>query len=114
MTDLEWLKLDPASRGETYPTWSPDGSQFTSIVEKTGRRQLAIASADGSDPVRLVGPQADNRAAFDTTWSPDGKTMALAVHPSVGDSTFWSIDVASGEATQLQSSKAGTWQRLAP
>ena len=114
MTDLEWLKLDPASRGETYPTWSPDGSQFTSVVEKTGRRQLAIASADDSDRVRPVGPQADNHAAFDTTWSPDGKTIALAVHPSVGDSTFWSIDVASGEATQLESSQAGTWQRLAP
>ena len=114
MTDLEWLKLDPASRGETYPYWSPDSNQFVSIVEKSGRRQLAIASADGSGSVRLVGPQSDSRAALSTTWSPDGQTLAVAVHPSVGDPTFWSIDVASGDATQLESSKAGTWQRLAP
>jgi Tol biopolymer transport system component len=114
MSDLEWLKLDPASRGETYPYWSPDSSQFVSIVEKSGRRQLAIASADGSGPIRLVGPQSDNRAALFTTWSPDGQTLAVAVHPSVGDPTFWSIDVASGDAIQLENSKAGTWQRLAP
>ena len=114
MTDLEWLKLDPFSRGETYPVWSPDGSQFTSIVEKGGRRQLAIASADGSRPVRPVGPKIDYRGSIDTTWSPDAKTLALQAYPSAGDSTFWSIDVASGEATQLDSSNAGTWQRLAP
>ncbi len=114
LTDLQWLKLDPESRGETYPTWSPDGSLFTSIVEKGGRRQLAIASASGSGPVRPVGPNADNRASLWTTWSPDGKTLAVAVVPSFGDESVWSIDVASGEATELQSSKADTWQRLAP
>lgn len=114
LTDLQWLKLGPDSRGETYPTWSPDGSQFTSILEKRGRRQLVIASSVGSGPVRPVGPDADNRASFWSTWSPDGRTLAVTVDPSVGDETFWSIDVASGEATQLQSTKASTWQRLAP
>ena len=114
LTDLEWLKLDPASRGETYPFWSPDGSQFTSIVEKGGRRQLVIASSDGSGPVRPVGPDIDDRGSIWPTWSPDGKTLAVAVVPTSGDESFWSVDVASGEATQLQHSKADTWQRLAP
>ena len=114
LTDLEWLKLDPASRGETYPFWSPDGSQFTSIVEKGGRRQLVIASSDGSGPVRPVGPDIDNRGSIWPTWSPDGKTLAVAVVPTSGDESFWSVDVASGEATELQGTKADTWQRLAP
>jgi Tol biopolymer transport system component len=114
LADLEWLKLDPESRAELYPTWSPDGSQFAFILEKAGRRQLAIASSVGRGAVRPVGPQSDARAALWPTWSPDGQTLAVAVHPSSGDPTFWSIDVASGEATQLQGSKADTWQRLAP
>lgn len=114
LTDLEWLQLDPASRGETYPTWSPDGRQFATIVEKSGRRQLAITSWPLSGPAHLVGPQSDSRAAIFPTWSPDGKTVAVAVYPSSGDPTFWSIDVASGASTQLQTSRADTWQRLAP
>ena len=73
-----------------------------------------IASSDGSGPVRPVGPDIDNRGSIWPTWSPDGKTLALAVVPTSGDESYWSVDVASGEATELEHSKADTWQRLAP
>lgn len=45
LTDLRWLRLDPMSDGELYPAWSPDGSQFAFILEKGGRRRIAIAPA---------------------------------------------------------------------
>ena len=114
LTDLEWLRLDPLSDGELYPTWSPDGSQFAFILEKGGRRQIAITPATASGPVRPVGPDASDLEALVPTWSPDGQTLAVAVFPTSGDPSYWSIDVASGAATELQSSKADTWQRLAP
>lgn len=64
--------------------------------------------------MRPVGPDASDFDSLVPTWSPDGQTLAVAVLPTSGDPSFWSIEVASGEATELQSSKADTWQRLAP
>ena len=52
------------------------------------------------------------------TWSPDGKTLLITEVPDFEplreiDRKMWSVDVATGESTEVQIPVA-TWQRLAP
>ncbi len=57
--------------------WSPDGKRLAVIVEKNGRRQLAIVSVDGAaggSKVRLRGELHGG-----LSWSPDGKTLAVSL-----------------------------------
>jgi WD40 repeat protein len=56
--------------------WSPDGTQLAAAVERDGNWEVVIVSADGSPAglrTRLVA-QADSLA-----WSPDGKTLIVAL-----------------------------------
>jgi Tol biopolymer transport system component len=58
------------------PNWSPDGRHLAfSSPNDDGLQQLYVASADGSEPVRMItGPDADRWAP---TWSPDGNWIAF-------------------------------------
>jgi Tol biopolymer transport system component len=113
LTALRRLHFDPASFDEMLPSWSPDSSQFAFILEKSGVYQIAIGRPDGSG-LRPVGPRIYDRNGFGYTWSPDGKT--LLIRARMGAVSLWSVDVASGDATELQAptDTIPTWQRVAP
>ena len=105
------LKFDPDSGEEMLPTWSPDSSQFAFILGKSGIYQIAIARPDGTD-LRPVGPRISYRNGFGYGWSPDGKTLLIRARN--GAVSLWSVDVASGDATELDAptDTIPTWQRL--
>lgn len=106
----------PGSTSEMLPQWSPDSRSLAFIADLGGQRQVAIAPADGSAPARFVGPQTTpQQAGFGFDWSPDGRTLLISMWPREGDQKLWSIDVASGDATQQTgvSLDVPSWQRVA-
>lgn len=113
MTAHRYLRLDADSFAEMLPAWSPDSSQIAFILETAGQRQIAIARPDGSTPARPVGPQTPGANGLAQAWSPDGRTLTISILPTVGAATFWSVDVASGETTELEV-RGQAWQRLGP
>jgi Tol biopolymer transport system component len=113
MTALRRIKVDPDSRDEMLPSWSPDSSRLAFIHEKDGVLQIAIARPDGTD-FRLVGPTTVDRNGLGYAWSPDGR--ALLVASRADKVPLWSVDVASGDATPVEAptDSIPSWQRLAP
>jgi TolB protein len=113
--------MDPATKGEKNLTSTPDLNESAFAVSPDGRRiavvsydagwespALRVLDADGSNAkelVKLVG-----RPAL-PSWSPDSKRIAISQGPQ-GKADVWTIDAASGQATQL--TKAGgewaVWQ----
>lgn len=117
LTTLHPLRFDADADHEYYPSWSPDSSQLAFMREKDLRRQVGIANADGS-AFRLVGPETITPNMLGVNWSPDGETLHITEAPEFeplreSRRKMWSVDVASGEATEVQNPVA-TWQRLAP
>jgi Tol biopolymer transport system component len=113
LTSLRRLKFDPASGDEMLPHWSPDSSQFAFILEKDGVYQMALGKPDGSG-LRMVGPKTIDRNGLRYAWAPDGQTLLIA--STFGKQTWWSVDVASGQATGIEGPTIDmpAWQRLAP
>lgn len=69
---------------EKMPAWSPDGSQVAFVSSRSGRDQLYVVDADGTDLRRLTfGTLADQRP----TWSPDGTKLAF----QRGQGTQWAL-----------------------
>ena len=109
------------SDNEVVPVWSPDGSRLSFILDRDGIRQVVIASPVPGSAVTPIGPAASvgdggGEVGLGHAWSPDGRTVVITVHPSIGSPTFWSVDVATGERTELDGPtvEIPSWQRLAP
>jgi len=119
MSDVRQLDPDPASALETDPTWSPDGSQLAFALWTSSALRAGIANADGSS-FRLVGPEVSVHRAIDLTWAPDGRSLVIFEHqidvpdvPVGPSANVWSVDVATGEQTEVKT-PVSSWQRLAP
>jgi Tol biopolymer transport system component len=117
LTALHPLRFDADADNEYYPSWSPDSKQIAFMREKDLRRQVGIASADGTG-FRLVGPVTVNPNMLGVTWSPDGTTVLITEIPDFEplreiDRKMWAVDVATGEQAEIQNPVA-SWQRLAP
>ena len=110
LADHRYIRLDEAAGAEMLPAWSPDSSQLAFILEKGGERQIAIAPADGSAPARPIGPTTSSSNGLGQAWSPDGRTVTITIFPVTGDQTFWSVDVATGQPTELEF-WGQAWQR---
>jgi tricorn protease len=78
------------------PVWSPDGSQIAWLSDASGEYQLMLGEQTGATKPRAV-PLPSTAFFTAPTWSPDGTHLLLEdnhLH-------LWSIDVASGAATTL-------------
>ena len=87
--------------------FSPDGKQFVFMRGVPDNvEEIRIAAADGTDDRLLVRLPAFPAFAFGTTWSPDGKTIAVSTL-QVGKDRKWVlsvIGVADGSVRVLYSS----------
>lgn len=62
---------------EESPCWSPDGTRIAFTSTRDGNQELYVASADGSEPLRLTSdPAIDAHPA----WAPDGKLIVFSTN----------------------------------
>jgi len=126
MTKLRQLTFDSWSPSSA-PKWSPDGSQLAFELRAPNALRAGIVNPDGSG-FRLIGPEVFDPGTLSAvyerqiglTWAPDGRSLVLFEHPwrlpstPIGpDARVWSVDVATGEQTEVEA-PVGDWQRLAP
>jgi len=69
-TDVRRL---PSERGDTDPTWSPDGSSIAFVRFHDGNGDIFVMDADGSSVRQLT----DGRSDGSPAWSPDGTRIAF-------------------------------------
>jgi tricorn protease len=85
-----------AGAHDRSPAWSPDGGQVAWLSDASGEYRLILGEQTGSTKPRAIA--LPSKAFFSSpAWSPDGKRLLLEdnhLH-------LWSIDVASGAATEI-------------
>ena len=80
------------------PVWSPDGSQLAWFSDASGEYQLMIGEQTGIAKPRAVAlPSVAYPSGL--AWSPDGKQLSFQDNHL----NLWSLDIASGKATKLDS-----------
>jgi WD40 repeat protein len=77
-TDLGKLTLAPAGVSESYPAWSPDGSQLAFVRQdtSTSRFTIEIIRRDGTGNARSLAPKCSALEIVETCYSPPGPRMA--------------------------------------
>jgi Tol biopolymer transport system component len=77
----EKLQLTYAPVNVAVPRWSPDGRQIAySCLRPGGSPKACIISADGGASQEI--PMPENHWPDDPQWSPDGKSLRLALYPA--------------------------------
>jgi len=81
-------KVEPliqTPRDDEYPVWSPDGSRIAYYSDVSGDREIYIADAHGTNPIRLTdSPGVDE----DPEWSPDGKQLVFRSERAGGSNLY--------------------------
>jgi TolB protein len=79
------------------PAWSPDGSKIAFTTDRDGNKEIYVANADGSNPVRLT---TDSAADYEPTWSPNGTRIAF-VSTRAGSADIFTMSVNGADVSQL-------------
>jgi hypothetical protein len=93
-----------STRVDQTPKYSPDGSKIAFASARSGSREIWVAKADGSQPVRLTffgGPMVGHPA-----WSPDAQWIAFHARPEATTDVFV-VPAAGGPAKRLT---ANSWE----
>jgi Tol biopolymer transport system component/DNA-binding winged helix-turn-helix (wHTH) protein len=98
-----WLAPDPAGALDRDPQLSPDRSRLAFVSDRSGRDQLWLADATGSEPRRLTDLELDYLQS--PRWSPDGRSLVLAAAQR-GEFGLWLVDVADGRARRIDTPRA--------
>jgi TolB protein len=67
---------------DSYPMLSPDGRALVFHSNRTGRRAIWIAKADGSEPHILFDHPDIGTDPGTAAWSPDGKSIVFGMRPA--------------------------------
>jgi Tol biopolymer transport system component len=86
---------NPAS--DTFPAFSPDGTQIVFRSDRDGDQEIWLMNADGSGLQKLTSNFAADSAP---AWSPDGTQIAFASERD-GDFDVWVLNVDGTGATNL-------------
>jgi tricorn protease len=105
----------PADKGESRnltrssgahdrsPAWSPDGTQLAWLSDASGEYQLMVGDQlGGATPRAIALPAPAFYSAL--SWAPNGKTVSLQDNHL----NLWSIDVASGKASKIDTDPFNT------
>jgi TolB protein len=84
-------------RRETSPQWSPDGSKILFTRRNSGRTQIFVMNADGTNVRRLTDGPEGNRTPV---WSPDGSMIAF-VSARDGNPELYVMDSDGANETRL-------------
>ena len=96
---------------DANPAYSPDGSKiaFDRYIVGTGRTNIFLMNADGTNPVAvtLPGPLPNTNLDSDPTWSPDGKKLAfVSDRGGQRKKEIWVINVDGTGLVQLTTNVA--------
>lgn len=84
----------------SYPAWSPDGTQIAFSSNRTGGvMQIYVMNADGKNIRALT---KGNLACRVPAWSPDGKTIAFCRAGAGGGSNICTIPATGGTIQSLE------------
>ncbi len=95
--DYRNLTQSPGAHDRS-PVWSPDGGQLAWLSDASGEYQLLLGDPTGVAQPRAI-PLPSSAFFSSPAWSPDGAQILLQdnhLH-------LWSIDVANGQATKIDS-----------
>jgi len=81
-----------------YPCASPDGSRIVFQSNRTGRWELFVMRADGTDLRQLTNAAGDN---VSPKWSPDGRHIVFAAERTPGDSEIYVMDADGSNVRAL-------------
>ncbi|MBV9436902.1 MAG: S9 family peptidase, partial [Acidobacteria bacterium] len=97
VTDTQW---DGQARA-----FSPNGKQFTYILNEDGRTRAFIGDVAGGTSIQLKMPEGVNGLPDDPTpFSPDGSKLLTTHQSSRRPNDLWSYTIATGAAQQLTKS----------
>ena len=90
----------PSTRTEYSPVFSPDDSKIAFISDRSGRLELWVCDADGSNPLKLT--SFDGRRAILPQWSPDGQQILFSAITGInGTYESYAIRRAGGALKRL-------------
>ncbi len=99
-TGAEVGRLTRSPGIDVSASWSPDGSQFAFVSDRTGSAQIYIANADGSGARRVSFQGGQNT---DPAWSPDGSKIAYVSRD--GGFDIFTVNVDGTGVTRITQSK---------
>ncbi len=91
------VRLTFTSARNDHPAWSPDGRTLAFVSERSGRRELFLMNADGTDQRALVVDQGDIRLP---RFSPDGRWIVFSSNRD-GDFDLYLVSVDGKEFRRL-------------
>ena len=74
---------------DLYPLWTPDGSRITFLHSQDST--ILLKAADGTGEAELIAKSPANAFYLPTSWSPDGRTIALTSTTGTTDGYLLSV-----------------------
>jgi serine/threonine protein kinase/Tol biopolymer transport system component len=88
-----------STRGESSPSYSPDGSKIVFSSERTGISEVWVSNADGSNPQQLT--RFGRGLSGSPQFSPDGKRIAFDSRSVTGPFEIYLMEADGGNPVQL-------------
>jgi Tol biopolymer transport system component len=90
-----------SSYDDYAPSFSPDGRRITLESSRSGKREIWLADADGSNPVQLTQGPGNHQGS--PRWSPDGRQIVFDSQGDDGYRDVWTIAVDGGSLRRVTS-----------